>query len=384
VLRFFLSCGEAIVLFVLTFLSIYSAMHALVFWGIHPLLKGHPALPTLTWIWMGCMILAPILVRTLDRAGWETAARGLAWVGYSWMGIVLLAFAAFAVLGCWDLLMLLFGRIFSGFSSLSLHGAVTSCLVIFGVLAAALYGFHAASNLRVERVRISSSKLPPGLNKLTVAQVSDLHLGLILREAALAPVISRLRELHPDLVVATGDIVDAQINHLNGLSALWRDLDPPLGKWAVTGNHEYHAGLKQSLDFLQQSGFTVLRNRAQTIGGWLTLAGIDDPMGGHQDETALLRPLDRKNLILFLKHRPEFDQGSAGLFDLQLSGHAHGGQIFPFTLLTGLRYPLQHGLHNLAGGGLLYTSRGTGTWGPPMRIGAPPEITLFEIIPAGQ
>jgi predicted MPP superfamily phosphohydrolase len=85
-------------------------------------------------------------------------------------------------------------------------------------------------------------------------------------------------------------------------------------------------------------------------------------------------------VVLILKHRPCFNQKAAGLFDLQLSGHAHRGQIFPFNLLTGLEYPMQNGLYPLAGGGHLYASRGTGTWGPPIRVGSPPEITLFEIV----
>lgn len=368
--------------FVLLFLGVYTAMHALVFWGFHPLLKGHPALPTLTWVWMGLMILAPVLVRFLDRSGWQALARGLAWVSFAWMGLLFLAFSAFVIFGLWELFLLVAGRFMPFLHSLSLHGAVASVIVLFAVLATVFYGFYEASDLHVEHVRIVSPKLPPGSENLTIAQLSDLHLGLIHREEALAPIISRIRELQPDVIVATGDIVDAQINHIEELAELWRSLQPPLGKFAVTGNHEYYAGLEQALDFLQKSGFTVLHNRSQVVDQRLVVAGLDDPASGQSvDEVPILESIREQGFILLLKHRPRFNVKAAGLFDLQLSGHAHRGQIFPFNLLTRLEYPMQDGLYALAGGSQLYTSRGTGTWGPPMRVGAPPEITLFEIVP---
>jgi predicted MPP superfamily phosphohydrolase len=371
-----------VLLFVLTFLGIYSAMHALVFWGFHPLLKDHSAL---TWIWMGLMIVSPVLVRLLDRSGWPTPARGLAWIGYAWMGLLFLAFSAFVVLGGWELLSLILRKIMPSLPSLSLHGVVSAAVILFGVLGTVFYGFYEAVDLRVEKVRIPSAKLPADSGGLRIVQVSDLHLGLIHREEALAPIIARVREIQPDLLVATGDIVDAQINHLEELSGLWRRFDPPLGKFAITGNHEYYAGLEQALDFLERSGFTVLRNRVEVIAQHLAVAGIDDPAGGIRiDETPVLKSIGAGNFVLFLKHRPHFNQKAAGLFDLQLSGHAHRGQIFPFNLLTGLEYPMQNGLYPLTGGGHLYASRGTGTWGPPIRVGSPPEITLFEIVPAKQ
>ncbi len=368
--------------FAVIFLSIYSLMHILVFWGFHPLLKGHSALLTLTGIWMGAMILSPVLIRLFDRSGWQTAARTLAWIGYAWMGFLFLAFSAFVILGCWEFLLLIMRKFIPSLPSLSLHGAVSAAIVLFGVLGVVVYGFYEASNLRTERVRIVSPKLPAGSGKLTIVQVSDLHLGLIHREETLATIISKIRELRPDILVATGDIVDAQINHLEDLSVLWRNLEPPLGKFAVTGNHEYYAGLKEAVDFLEKSGFTILHNRSRIVDPRLVVAGIDDPAGGHGvDEVPLLEAIGPQAFVLFLKHRPRFNKRAGGLFDLQLSGHAHRGQIFPFNLLTGLEYPMQNGLYTLAAGSYLYASRGTGTWGPPIRVGSPPEITLFEIVP---
>lgn len=371
---------KQMLIFALTFLAIYSAMHALVFWGFHPLLSGHPALPTLTGIWMGAMIFAPVACRLLDHYGHMISARAVAWVGYSWMGLLFLAFSLFFLLGLWELLIGLLARLSPELQAGSLYGAVTSLLVLVTVLAAGLYGLFEATALRVERVALESGKLPAHVERLRIVQVSDLHLGLLHRDEALAPIAARISELEPDLLVATGDVVDAQISHLDELSTMWRRINPPLGKYAVVGNHEVYAGLDQSLAFLKSSGFIVLRNEGVTLRDTLTLVGVDDPAAGTpKDEASLLKSVNGDLLAILLKHRPVPVEDSERLFDLQLSGHAHRGQIFPFNFLTGLAYPMQDGLYRLSGGSYLYTSRGTGTWGPPMRILSPPELTVFEI-----
>lgn len=368
-------------LFVFSFLTIYAAMHALVFWGVHPLLSGHPLLPAITTAWMAMMVFSPVAVRLLDRAGHPLPARSLAWVAYSWMGFLFLAFALFLLCLVWHLLVLAAGRIIPTITVLTVHRPAASAIVLLAVLAAGLYGAFEATDLRIEKVRLESPKLPEGVEILRIAQISDLHLGLIHQQEAIAPVHAHLEQLAPDLIVATGDIVDAQIDHLNGLNEPWMRLRPPLGKFAVTGNHEFYAGLDQSIDYLRGSGFVVLRNTTAAPAPFLRIVGVDDPAGrGESEELSLLQRTGQDHFVLLLKHRPRIDPRSTGLFDLQLSGHAHRGQIFPFNLLTALFYPLQDGLYRLAGGSLLYTSRGTGTWGPPMRILSPPEITLFEIV----
>ena len=367
--------------FVSVVVAIYAAMHALVFWGVHPLLAGRHRAPILLLSWMGLMVLGPLAVALLERGGFEAAARGLAWVAYTWLGLLFIAFCFFCVLGAWEAVAWLAAKALPFLPRLSAYGSLTAAVGILIASGAGLYGFFEAGRLRVETVSIATPKLGPGRDRLRLVQVSDLHLGLLRREGSLLPVVARLQELRPDLLVATGDVVDAQINHLDGLSELWRKVDPPLGKFAVTGNHEAYAGLAQSLDFLSRSGFTVLRNEARLLGGAIRLVGVDDDQVPHAgpDEAALLRAQPRGLFTVLLKHRPAVSPAAAGLFDLQLSGHTHLGQIFPFRFLTGLQYPMQNGRYPLPGGALLYTSRGTGTWGPPMRVLAPPEITVFEI-----
>ncbi|APG28738.1 hypothetical protein A7E78_13385 [Syntrophotalea acetylenivorans] len=368
-------------LFVLVFLTIYGLMHALVFWGMHPLLVSHPALPSLVWGWMGLMIVSPVAVRLLDHSGYVATARGLAWVGYCWMGLLFIAFCLFAAMAGWHLLALLTKQLLPDLPLLTLHRPAGSALMLLITLVSGLYGVYEANDLRIEEIRLYSEKLPLGRERLRIAQISDLHLGLLHRGETLAPVLTELQQLQPDLLIATGDIVDAQMDHLAPLSKLWQQINPPLGKYAVTGNHEYYAGLDQSLNFLKRSDFTMLRNKGVTVNQTITLVGVDDPTGGQNNQEAHLLERHRQGYFtVLLKHRPLIDKKAAGLFDLQLSGHAHRGQIFPFNLLTALEYPRQNGLYDLPEGGWLYTSRGTGSWGPPMRILSPPEITLFEIV----
>jgi hypothetical protein len=172
---------------------------------------------------------------------------------------------------------------------------------------------------------------------------------------------------------------------IDELSQALKGLGAKYGKYAVLGNHEFYAGLDNSLCFIRESGFTLLRSEWEIIGDIITIAGVDDPAGRIRNQTIdvpekqFLSPLPRERFTVLLKHQPKVDRQAAGLFDLQLSGHAHNGQIFPFTLFTRLFYPVKPGVLNQFNGSLLYMSRGTGTWGPPARFLSPPEITVFEL-----
>jgi predicted MPP superfamily phosphohydrolase len=371
-------------IFLAVVLSIYTAMHGLVFWGIYPLFSGHASARIAVGAWMVLMIVAPVAVHMLEDRGLELPAQILAWVGYAWMGLIFLAFWVFLIVGLYELINWLLSHGISAVPRYSFRSAASATVIIVLVVAAGFYGFMEALNIRVEKVAIASDKLPPGADPIRIAQVSDIHLGLMNRQGKLADIVLKLHVLDPDLLVATGDVVDGEIGHLDGLSDLWNTVDPPLGKYAVTGNHEVYAGLKGSIDFLKRSGFTVLRNESRLVNAQLVLAGVDDEHlnVSEEQEMRLLESQPENRFVLFLKHRPVVLDKTLGLFDLQVSGHAHKGQIFPFNLITRLEYPRQNGLYPLSNGSRLYASRGTGTWGPPMRIGSPPEITLFEIVPA--
>jgi predicted MPP superfamily phosphohydrolase len=235
---------------------------------------------------------------------------------------------------------------------------------------------------------LQTMKLPPQVEKITIAQISDVHLGPMVGERRLARIVRLLERFKPDLVVATGDLVDAQMDRLNNLAAMLATLNPPLGKFAIAGNHEFYAGIRQSGRFLSAAGFNFLRNEGFKLNGLINIVGVDDPawksrypQNGQvgKEEKILLADSGSERFTLLLKHRPTVEMESIGQFDLQLSGHTHGGQIFPFNLITRLYYSRQRGLHRLDKGSVLYVSRGTGTWGPPMRFLSPPEVTVIEL-----
>lgn len=165
---------------------------------------------------------------------------------------------------------------------------------------------------------------------------------------------------------------------------------PPLGKYAVLGNHEFYAGVEWSVDFMERANFTVLRNRAAMPSPWLAVVGIDDPTGSERGgeppprARPMLSRIDEDRLVILLTHRPELEEGAPGSFDIQLSGHTHGGQIFPFGLLVSRVFPYFKGRYDAGNGSVLYVNRGAGTWGPPVRILSPPEITLIRFVRPNQ
>ena len=220
-------------------------------------------------------------------------------------------------------------------------------------------------------------------------QISDVHIGLIVREERLKNILNKVKEVNPDILVCTGDLVDGQINKLEGLAELFLEIKPRYGKYAVTGNHEYYAGLGQALKFTKKAGFIVLRGKAIVVGELLNLAGVDDSTGKSFNlftdvpEKGILSGLDHKRFTILLKHRPNIDKSANGLFDLQLSGHTHKGQIFPFSLLIKLLFVQDAGYMKLESGSSLYVNRGSGTWGPPIRFLSPPEVTVIELVNEG-
>lgn len=370
--------------FLLFYFGIYGSMHAYLFWKARRAFefgwKPGVALALLMLVQM----LAPILLHAAERAGWLGAARVLAWVGYTWFAFVFLFFSYGL---CLDFVRLLAGAVRMALGR-DIGVAITHRWAFLIPVAIALfsmiYGLWEASAPRTVRVRLKSPAVPPGVT-LRVAMISDLHLGLLVREPYLRKVAAILEREKPDLLVSTGDLVDGEMNHLDGASRLLDSIRPPLGKFAVVGNHEFYAGLPQALGFTTRAGFRVLRGEAVDVGEWLTVAGVDDIQGRRFGSAAgpsaeeLLSSLPPGRFVLFLNHRPLVAEETAEKIGLQLSGHTHGGQIFPFDLAVALAHPHPMGLVDLPAGGRLYTSRGTGTWGPPMRVFSPPEVTLFEI-----
>ena len=373
-------------MFLLCYLAIYGGAHAYL---LSRTVRGFQLAAPYPAIFLAVsvfMVIAPILVRILERAKMDRPARLVAYLGYLWMGFFFLFLSASLTLDLVRGVLAALGWLWQRDlvpSELQLLSLSISC-----ALAASLYGLFEARSIRVERVTLRSPKLPKDAGRVRIVQISDVHLGIMVGRVGLKRILDTVAALNPDLLLCTGDLVDGQMDGLSGRDRELSEIKPPLGKFAVLGNHEVFAGLAPSVSFTQRSGFRLLRGEAVTIPGGLTLAGVDDPAlqsgkgEGEAAEQALLSALPGDRFTILLKHRPKVEPASRGLFDLQLSGHVHKGQIFPFNLITHLVYPVKMGLSGKGTDSLLYVSRGSGTWGPPIRVLAPPEVTVIDLFPS--
>ena len=376
-------------LFLLSFFLIYGGTHLYFFLKVKAAFSPGMLFSLFLAFFLLLMVVAPVLVRVLENQALEALARFTAFAGYLWMGFFFLFFSASLAMDIYSGLLHATGFLFRrDFSFLFPANRSVLILALAWGVAAALYGYFEALDIRTERVVINTPKIPAHVGKLTIVQISDVHLGLIVRQERLKRILAAIHSASPDIVVSTGDLVDGQINRMVGMAELLGDIRPKFGKFAVTGNHEVYAGLDQAIAFTEKAGFKVLRNEGAAAGGWIHVLGVDDPTIERvsrlplSPEKALLSNMAPEKFTLLLKHRPTVNPESLGRFDLQLSGHVHKGQIFPFNLLTHLFYPVRTGLAQYPQNAALYVSRGTGTWGPPIRFLAPPEVTVIELIHA--
>ncbi|MDP2156892.1 MAG: metallophosphoesterase [Nitrospirota bacterium] len=366
-------------LFFITFFLADGGMHIYAFVRARAALHFGIASGIVIVFLMFVMLFAPILIRQAEKQGMEQFARMLSILGYTWLGMLFLFSSSSLALDLYRLLVRSAELIWRGdYANLKPTAGIMFYLPLIVSLLVSAYGYGEARNIRTERIVIRTPKIPEEIGRIRIVQISDVHLGLIIGEERLAGILKLVLDAAPDILVSTGDLVDGQINGMSGLAEMFNRINPPYGKYAITGNHEFYAGLEQALAFTRKSGFRVLRNEAVDIKGVLNIAGVDDravrprTVINDGDEKEMLEQLPRDRFTLFLKHRPLVNSESIGLFDLQLSGHVHRGQIFPFSILTQLYYPVHAGFASLDRGSRLYVSRGTGTWGPPIRFLAPP------------
>jgi hypothetical protein len=225
-------------MFVVFFLLTYGGMHALVYYHVRRLWAGHPLVSAFVIVFMAAMILAPIGVRLLENRGYSELGQGLAYLGYVWMGFMFLCFCGFLVVSAGDGATRILSLV-SPYSLGPLGGKTTSLLVLALAVMACTYGAMEAWDIQVERLRIETGKLPPEVPQVTIAQISDVHLGLLVRSGRLNRILAAVRAANPDILVSTGDLVDGQLDHLDELAVEFQQLQPRFGKFAVTGNHEF-------------------------------------------------------------------------------------------------------------------------------------------------
>jgi hypothetical protein len=374
------------VLFLAGFFALYSLLHLYVFVRARAALDlGFSSIIPLV-LFMLIMITAPATARLLENAGLDLPARLMAYGGYTWMGLLFLFICTSTVLDLYRLLIFVAGRALKvDISHLTASRASYFLIAVCVVAIIGIYGYFEARTIRLDKTTIITPKIPAASSPIRIVQISDVHLGAIVRDHRLKSIMDQVKKADPDIFVSTGDLVDGRTEGMDTVARLLREASPRYGKFAVTGNHEYYSGLGQALAFTKKSGFHVLHGEAVTVGSLVNIVGVDDPAGTgisstRKGEDKLLRTVNKDLFTILLKHRPVVDEESIGLFDLQLSGHVHKGQIFPFRLITRLFFPFYAGLYSFSGGSLLYVNRGSGTWGPPIRFLTPPEVTVIELV----
>lgn len=377
-------------LFLLTFFFLYGCLHLYAFMKARAAFPFGHGIGLLIACCMIGMIVSPVIVRLSEKAGHDLFARVLSYVGYLWMGVLFLFVSIAFLMDIYRLAISGAGLVLRRDMTFLGVGSRAGFLVpLVAAFAITLYGWFEAKAIRTEHLTIRSPKIPPTVDRVRIVQISDVHLGLIVREARLGRILKAVEEAKPDIFVSTGDLVDGQIDDLTVLAEMLRGVPAPYGKFAVTGNHEFYAGLRQSIQFTEDAGFTMLRGERVPVTDFLTIAGVDDSQATSfgistgMSERELLGSIPNERFVIMLKHRPLVDTFSRKAFDLQLSGHVHRGQIFPFSLITALYYETQDGLRIFPERSRLYVSRGSGTWGPPIRFLSPPEVTVIDIVGEG-
>jgi predicted MPP superfamily phosphohydrolase len=272
---------------------------------------------------------------------------------------------------------------------------VAACARWLPVVLLAVSAVFAALGIRqalagpvVSHVSVPIALLPPELEGLRIAQISDLHVGPMIRRGYVESVVRKVLDLKPDLIAVTGDLADGAPEALKAQIEPLTKLKAPLGVFYVTGNHEYYWGAQRWIDKAAELGLTPLLNENRVLslrGAKILVAGVTDTyaeqfMPSHRSDPGKAAATGQNPAVkILLAHRPDscLEAERAG-FDLQLSGHTHGGQFFPFSLLIPLFHRYWRGL-NRHGRLWVYVNRGTGYWGPPDRFTVPSEITLLQL-----
>lgn len=376
---------------------ISSLLHLYVGWRVAPALPGG-AWPA--WLFAALLLASAVLMpmaliaRRVRTQPWSDR---LAWAGALAMGLFsslfVLTLLRDALLLVLAIVALAVPQALASSGTLAdASGATAAAVPLLGAVIT-LWGFvNARRTAAVVSVDVPIAGLPAALHGFTIAQISDIHIGPTIKRAYLHRIVEAVNRLGVDMVAVTGDLVDGSVRELGGHVAPLAQLSSRHGTFFVTGNHEYYAGAPAWVAELRRIGLKVLMNEhvvLQHAGGSVLIAGVTDFSAHHFDPTqrsdpqaALAGAPAGTTMRVLLAHQPRSAEAAerAG-FQLQLSGHTHGGQFLPWNLFVRFQQPFTAGLHKLRRL-WVYTSRGTGYWGPPKRFGAPSEITRLRLVEA--
>ncbi|TQM55180.1 metallophosphoesterase [Humibacillus xanthopallidus] len=369
------------------FVIVVAAVLALLTFLLYRRLAVAPDLPTrgrwavalvLGLLWAAALLAFAMQAGVID----PHRARWLAWLGMTWL------------VAAWYLLL---GTLVLGFAALlaSLSSSprprrrllrVGTPVVVVAALGATAYGLHEAAMPTVTPVTVTSQQLPEGFDGLRVALVTDLHVGPVRDASFTQRVVDEVNAQRPDVVVLGGDLVDGKVSQVSDALAPLAGLEAPLGVFAVSGNHEFISQEADAwLTYWETLGITVLRNENVALrrqSDTIRIAGVHDETGTGADAADVdgaLGSAPAGGFTILVAHQPRqaLDAQGRGI-DLQLSGHTHGGQVWPFRYAVRLQQPVIDGVR-MVGDVPVLTSRGAGAWGPPARVMAPPEIPLITL-----
>ena len=370
-------------------------MHGYVAWRIIPTLGFSSSQTILAYTAVFILSLLPILPIVLRMSGNESKLIDkFSFVGYTSLGFFTLSFFIFVAKDLVFQLIALLGHIINEdnpFDNSKRDFIKKSINISMITLAgsATVYGFFSArKGPFIIKHDIYIKNLPEAFENFSIAQISDLHVGPTIKRPYVEDVLEKISHLNPDLIAVTGDLVDGSVKYLKSELQPLKDMIAPYGTFFVTGNHEYYSGVDLWLDETDRLGMKNLINSNELIsrsGDQIAIAGITD-LKAHQikpahksDPGLALRSVPDNITKIVLAHQPNSIHSVHEIgADLQLSGHTHGGQFWPFTYLTKLVNPYIAGFYDHYGT-QIYVNRGTGYWGPPLRIGVPAEITLIRL-----
>ena len=346
-----------------------------------------------TWFAASCLLL-PLAM--LSRRTPGRRADALAWTGFILMG----AFSFLWVLTVLRDLVLIAGGALSLLPGLSwldadlgrFGAASAAAIPVISALATLIGLYNARKPAALREVAIPIDGLPRALAGFRIVQISDIHVGPTIKRGYLERIVQSVNGLKADIIAVTGDLVDGTVSHLAADVAPLQKLSARHGAYFVTGNHEYYSGVEGWVEYLRELGLSVLQNQHEVLrhdGVMVVVAGVTDFSAEHfypeqrsDPARAIAGAPENAGVKLLLAHQPRSATAArAAGFDVQLSGHTHGGQFLPWNFLVRLQQPFTAGLSRL-GKLWVYTSRGTGYWGPPLRLGAPSEITLLTLVAA--
>lgn len=378
----------------LIFISIVVAILGLLHWFLYSRLVSALEItnPAILWplrVAAAFLAVSYILVRILEQRFPGAIAHALDWIASVWVGmmwqflwITFLFFLVKVVLvisGQWGNYTLethqLLGR--AGF-----YAVTTLVVLITG------YGVYKATGpARLVEVDVPVKNFREEWRNFKIAMIADFHASNTNGEKRIAMWCDQITELKPDVILAPGDIIDTPAKQIPEVANGFRKLAAPMGVYSTTGNHEYYVGMPSAVELMTRGGFQVLMNKTVSLPNGISIAGMEDrtarSMGRPLPAFEQLLPNDSSDAQVLLMHTPatgDVQKAMAAGFDLVVSGHTHGGQMFPFSIFTKMAFPYHHGLYKV-GDGFQLTTCGIGYWGPPMRVGKPPEIMLIKFVP---